>query len=74
MNFLYDLAVLAIGWLPDSPFQQQELDLSGFGNVMGYINYFVPVGSFLLIALTYLSAVIVWYAVRWILRLVQYID
>lgn len=75
MDFLYDLAVLALAILPDSPFRDIDTsDLGIFGDVMGYVNYFVPISTFLLITTAYLSAVLVWYAVRWILRLVQYID
>lgn len=76
LDFLYGLAVLAIGWLPDSPFQTQEFrnTLLGFSDLMGQINYFVPVGQMLTITGAYVAAVLVWYGVRWILRFVRYID
>jgi hypothetical protein len=76
LDFLYDLAVLAIGWLPDSPFQTQEFQetLSGFSDLMAQINYFVPIGQMMAITAAYIGAVLIWYGVRWILRFVRYID
>lgn len=76
LDFLYGLAALAIGWLPDSPFQTESFKhtLLGFSELMSNINYFVPVGQMLTITAAYISAVIVWYGVRWILRFVRYID
>lgn len=56
--------------LPDSPFQKLSFNL---GEVMGYVNYFIPVGMFVDVLGLYLAAVIVWYAVRWVLRFVRYI-
>ncbi|OPX01404.1 hypothetical protein [Geobacillus sp. LEMMY01] len=76
LDFLYSLAVLSIGWLPDSPFQTDSFrkTLSGFSDLMSYINYFVPVGQMLTITAAYVAAILIWYGVRWILRFVRYID
>lgn len=76
LDFLYALAVLAIGWLPNSPFQTESFreTLSGFSELMSNINYFVPVGQMLTITAAYVAAVLIWYGVRWILRFVRYID
>jgi hypothetical protein len=76
LDFFYGLAVIAIGWLPDSPFQAQEFQqtLEGFSDLMGQINYFVPFGQMLSITAVYISAVLIWYGVRWVLRFVRYID
>lgn len=76
LDFIYDLAVIAIGWLPDSPFQTGKIaeGLNSFADIMSGINYFVPIGSMIAITVLYLTAVLIWYGVRWILRLAQYID
>lgn len=76
MEFLADMVEGALGWLPESPFHDivSSGQLSGFSTIMGYINYFVPIGTILTILTIYLSAVLLWYGVRWIMRLAQYID
>lgn len=76
MDFIYKLAEWALMLLPDSPFQNDGWvsGLQGFEKIMSYINYFIPVGTMVLITSAYISAVIVWYVVRWVLRLAQYID
>jgi hypothetical protein len=76
LDFLYAIAQIAIGWLPDSPFQTQGFEdaLSSFSGIMSNINYFVPFGGMLAITTVYLSAVLIWYGARWVLRLAQYID
>lgn len=74
MEFLYGIAVVAIGWLPESPFTDIGTSFAGFQNIMGMINYFVPVGTMLTILTVYLTCVLAWYGARWVLRLTQYID
>jgi hypothetical protein len=76
LSFLYTLASLAVGWLPNSPFQTSEFRdaVRPVGEVMSWVNYFVPVGQMLAVFAVYLVAVGIWYAVRWLLRLAQYID
>ena len=76
LSFLYALASLAIGWLPGSPFQTSEFRdaVKPISDVMGWVNYFVPIGQMLAVFAVYLVAVGVWYVVRWMLRLAQYID
>lgn len=76
ITWLEVAARAAILLLPESPFANLSLSKfpDAFGNVMGWINYFVPIGQMLLIMTTYLTAVMIWYTVRWILRLTQYID
>lgn len=76
MDFLYALAWVAIGWLPDSPFQIGTVSesLANFSEIMSYINYFVPINWMVNILATYVSAAAIWYVARWVLRLTQYID
>lgn len=73
---LYGLAAAAMAILPDSPIQKflLAIDDTAFADIMGIINYFIPVGVMLGMLSTWLLAVAVWYVVRWLLRLVQYID
>ena len=77
LDFIYEGLEWVFGLLPDSPIQNSgfvaDLD-NTFVNVMGYINYFVPIGTMLGITVVYLTAVAVWYVVRWFMRLAKYID
>lgn len=74
MEFLVGMLEGVLSILPDSPFKDIPNDLGFFTDVMGWINYFVPVGTILSILTVYLGAVLIWYGVRWIMRFVQYID
>lgn len=76
LEFLYKLASIVLSILPDSPFQTDSFKdgLSNFSDIMGHINYFVPVGDFVTILSGFLAVTIIWYGARWILRLAQYID
>lgn len=62
-------AVLSI--LPDTPF---SWDVGSLGPYWAVVNYFIPFGTIAGILATYVTAVAVWYGIRWILRLAQYID
>lgn len=76
LEFFYDLLSWAILLLPESPIQSAVIDLSSgpFGNILNYINYFVPIGMMSSFFALYLTAVITWYIVRWALRIVRYVD
>lgn len=74
MEFLYSIVENTIGLLPDSPFQSLVLGLEKYEEIMGMVNYVVPVGTMLNILTIYLGAVGIWYIYRWILRVAQYID
>lgn len=76
INWLNTIAASSVALLPESPFANLSLaSFPGtFGDVMGWINYFVPISAMLGIMTTYLAAVLLWYGVRWVLRLAQYID
>lgn len=76
IDMIYALAAAAMMILPDSPIQKfmDELDQSVFSDVIGIINYFVPIDIMLGLLSVYLVAVGIWYVVRWFLRLAQYID
>lgn len=75
LEWLSDMCIAVLMLLPESPFAGISLaKIPGFANVLGWINYFVPIGAMLSIFTTYLLAVMIWYGVRWVLRLAQYID
>lgn len=74
LTFISDLIEPAFNILPDSPIQTITFANTAFGNVMGWINYFVPLQGMLLIMSLYLSAALIWYGVRWLMRLGKYID
>lgn len=58
--------ISALDRLPDSPFQ---FDLPPeFANLLGYINYFVPIGDFLKIMAGWLICIGVWYVISFLLR------
>lgn len=76
MDFIYDLAVLALALLPNSPFNNETFisGLAKFESIMSNINYFIPFNDMFLFMGVYLLAVIVWYGLRWVLRMAKYID
>lgn len=75
LQFISDLIEPLFNLLPDSPIQQIRFpETSIFANVMGWINYFIPLQGMLTIMGTYLGAALIWYAVRWMMRIAQYID
>lgn len=76
LDFIYDLASVILLILPDSPFQNPEFTqgLEPFKDIMSNINYFLPIGTIVKITAAYVAAVTIWYVVRWVLRIAQYID
>lgn len=62
------IAVLSL--LPTSPFSWDFSFLTGY---MGWVAYFIPIGSLISIMAAYVGAVLVWYGIRWLLRFVRYI-
>lgn len=76
LNWFNDMVMALLLLLPDSPFLKLNdyNTLSDFRQIMGWINYFVPIGWFIAILTTYLTAVLIWYGIRWLLRFAQYID
>lgn len=74
-QWVYDLAEKALGLLPDSPFAF----LADMGNNpvkewLGYLNWFVPIGTIVSIMLTWCSAILVYYVVQIMLRWARAIE
>jgi hypothetical protein len=75
-DFIYALAAAVLNFLPTSPFQAAGFKdaLSTFSGLMSNINYFIPFGSMFTMMSLYVAAALIWYGIRWILRLAQYIE
>lgn len=58
--------------LPNSPFSFSLT--SSFSTYVAYLNWFIPVNLIVNTFVLYLSAALVWYAVRWVLRFSRYIE
>jgi len=74
LEWLVDMVVAVINLLPVSPIQSYNLDFGAFAEVMGWVNYFIPLGAMLGIMGTYIGAVMVWYSIRWVMRITKYIQ
>lgn len=73
LQWLSDAIVAFLNLLPESPIQKFVAN-SDVQEIFGYINWFVPVREMLVIMAGVLSATIIWYAVRWILRFARYVE
>ena len=61
-----------IDLLPDSPF---NFDLPDYvQDILGYINYFVPIGSMIKILTAWTACIIVWYAASALMRWIKAIE
>lgn len=60
-----------LNMLPDTPF-----DWIDFSKIPGWsiVSYFIPIREMFTFMIYYVSAVGVWYLVRWALRVVRYIQ
>lgn len=75
LDWASNLVIPMLMLLPESPIQAwQPAGFGQFAQIMGWINYFVPLGAIAGIMTSYLGAVVIWYSVRWFLRFVRYID
>ena len=61
------VAGILIGLLPASPFPA-IIEQIGQLPMIGYINWFIPVGTFVGILTAWASAIAVFYGIAWILR------
>lgn len=62
LDFLKSIIAWVIDLLPDSPFQ---FDVPPFiQELLGYINYFIPIGFMVKILLAWTACIAVWYVVQ----------
>lgn len=73
LSFLKDLIMLVLDQLPDSPFLSITQD-NTLIQVFKYANYFLPIREILTFLPVWLSAILAWYGLRWLLRIAKYID
>lgn len=59
---------LVLALFPPSPFQ---IDFSGYQDWIGVLNYFLPIGAFLGILTTWLSAIAIYYMYQIVMRWVK---
>lgn len=72
LSWLKSMIAAAIDLLPDSPFQ---IDIPDYvTDIIGYVNYFVPIGSMIKILTAWTSAILVWYAASLLLRWIKAIE
>ncbi len=67
VDVVSDIANAIVLLLPDSPFKDVEIP-SEVMQIMGYVNYFVPIGAMLTIGASWLTAIGVYYLYQTILR------
>lgn len=66
-EILNDILSVVLLLLPDSPFADVEIP-SEVKELLGYVNYFVPVGAMLAIGTGWLTAIGIYYLYQTILR------
>lgn len=72
---VYNAIEGALGILPDSPFQfLQEMSNSTIYQWLKWLNWFVPINSFVSIFAAWCSAILVWYVIQIILRYAKAIE
>lgn len=65
INNIFDL-------LPDTPFKVD--DISVLYEYMGYLNWIIPIDKFIIITVSWLSAISIYYAYQIILRWIKAIE
>lgn len=65
--FLSAIAATVMSFLPDSPVRPyiDQLEMSSW---VGYLNYFIPVGTFIAIGTAWTAAIAIFYTYQMILR------
>ncbi|MEG2571166.1 MAG: hypothetical protein RSA70_07005 [Clostridia bacterium] len=72
INMLKGVLSDVINMLPKSPF---VFDSAGeFTQIMGYVNYFIPINRMVQITKVWLSAIVIWYVAMTVLRWVKAIE
>lgn len=72
IDLIYTIIMSILNILPDSPFRFSLDD--NIKTYIAYVNYFIPLGTIVTILVAFTTAVGVWYGIRWIMRLVRYIQ
>lgn len=72
IGWLTDMIGKVVDLLPDSPFNFDVPDY--VTDIIGYINFFVPVGTFVKILVAWTAAILVWYVASLLMRWIKAID
>lgn len=72
ISWLKNMAAAVIDLLPDSPFR---IDVPDYvHDIMGYINFFVPIGSMVKILTAWTACILTWYLASLIMRWIKAIE
>lgn len=75
MDWAFEIASIALTILPDSPIQQIQIEMPApLADALAWVNYFVPFGIMFTIMTSYVSAALIYYGVRLVLRWTKYIQ
>lgn len=66
-QFLQKIAAVLLSWLPDSPFSSVIDNIEG-STWLGYVNWFVPVGTLVTIGTLWTAAIATFYVYQMALR------
>ena len=66
-DILNDILAAVLYLLPNSPFATVQIP-NEVRQILGYVNYFVPIGAMLIIGTSWLSAIGIYYLYQTILR------
>lgn len=72
-GWLIDAVIAVLQLLPESPIQKIA-SYEGAKDIIGYLNWFIPVGMMVNTMGAVLAASLVWYGVRWVLRFSKYVE
>ena len=73
VDLLTSILNVLLSFLPDSPFDFSAVP-SEFRQVVGYVNYFIPIRSMLNVLYLWLSAITIYYVYSAVLRWVKAIE
>lgn len=72
ITWLKGMVASVIDLLPDSPFQ---IDIPDYvHDIMGYVNYFVPIGSMVKILAAWTACILTWYLASLLMRWIKAIE
>lgn len=71
VQLLAMIASAVLSLLPDSPFSWDFVETIKSMPYMSVVFYFIPFEAMISITMAYVTAVVVYYAVRWVLRLIK---
>lgn len=74
IEFFAYVVTLVLNVLPNTPFEWDFIQSFLDNKYVKFASYFVPFDGMLSFMEVYITAVFIWYAYRWVLRFVKYIE